>query len=459
MALNTVINNLPYSNRVRSIVSAKATDTSNYRYIEDIIIHTKNDNLKSSLVLKQDIKSDYLTALTDETTITAVYSLYTVMRLLLPNRDNLEITISVVTGNYRVKETYKAVLLNIDELDIHKSVPDSKLKDATLQLDIQLVNLLTEPMHNYRVNTILEKATMEDTLISTIKNKFLEGVKLINDRDTYNITLDPADNERVYDQVVIGANTLLTGLPSYLQDKYGVYNGSINLYIDTDGKDNHIYIFKPYGIPVSTKERLEIYTVSDAVFSVLEVTYSLSNNNLLLLSNNTDSFVNTDTDKLKDKGNTLITKDSNRKFSRKIDNGKIKVDKPTVTAHKQLNDNDAPVRDIVQTDNTYKYRSDIIADVGNIVSITWSNSIDSYIYPGMYTEYYTVDEGMEVVKHIGRVIGKHTTIDNNSKKSVTRVLLWLIPEPETEGKQVISKINITDYSNRIIKQLKGILNG
>jgi hypothetical protein len=215
-----------------------------------------------SLAIDQNFYANYKDTVTIDLEV-----LLETYKLFVQNRQDLRFIITIngsdSGGIIRNKHiaTLKYYAIIKEQEDPFIKSPEGTLdnKDAdnggvskTLKISIELIPEYIYKIRKFKFNFILNKATMEDTIMFV--------ASLLGFKEVYIV---PPDNTTVYDNVVIPPLLDISNIFLYLQEAagYGVYNKGINYYIS----NGILYVFPMYTYDVNGPQ-FNIYSVGEGAY-------------------------------------------------------------------------------------------------------------------------------------------------------------------------------------------------
>ena len=224
----------------------------------------------------------------------------------------------------------------------------------------------------------------------------------------------PADNERVYDHIVIPVGTKLIDLPDYLQVTYGVYK---------NGLGNFLWQGMLLVYPLTDTERvaktssnLTVGRIPPDSYPGVETTYKIEpNGRVMALA--TDNVKHTDpTDwNMLNKGCGVRFFNADMMFdesaeTKPADATTAGIDLMTDLTVLERSDGliYRPTSNRAITANPYHEESQAKANTVGVLMVNWDNSDHRAMYPGMPTK-YLFKVGEEIIELHGTLLGYDTT--------------------------------------------------
>ena len=113
---------------------------------------------------------------------------------------------------------------------------DFKNKMSMLEITFQCVSLNYALIKNMTSSGVISGVEL-DVIIRHHMLKHLENIEIDSRKAKPLIDITPIHNTRKYNNVVINDKITILDIPSYLQAKYGLYNGGIGTYLYKNNED------------------------------------------------------------------------------------------------------------------------------------------------------------------------------------------------------------------------------
>jgi hypothetical protein len=436
-------------------------ETSAFKYSFEVIIHSVEHEivLDAENIIKINIKRDFNENYTDEMFIEFNMLEGDYVSHIYPHRNNLEITITKKIGSFEYTERYKFVLVNDSTLtNFARSTSMQELNKQSFKIVMgQCLSREFEILRTAVIKPVIYRKTTLLDALHVMFNEVLNEISIAEGKVKYNLNFIKPDNNRTYEHIIIQAGKKLIHIPKFLQNgDYGIYNGGLGLYfqrlpIDTyfDRKDlnggTYDYTFNCFIYPLYdstfvgvSKHKLLLYGVTNDKYNGIDTTYNVDSNDIHVVVNGSSKIINNNDSKLMTDGVGYTYFDPNRV---------LKDDNITVSETDIFNNVNSNMTAIYHTDrsdgviyrphvdpedNGYKIRKNVLKQRMNLMQVTWDNSNDIYLLPGMATIYYFLDENNETVSVNGVLNSYATTYDVGSKKSST--LLNIMIDKDTYSK-------------------------
>lgn len=435
---------------IDKIIATPNVETDNSEY--EIYLHTEELDLLIETPKTLDITRDYNINICDFITIVFDIPAGTFVKKIYPFRDNLEMTIAKRFKDNkkpRVSTRYKLILYVQGGMDAsyfskadQASLDESNIMSVTGQLLLREVFGLKEAY----VDGVYKNCTVTDVIRGCIAQSCqlveLEGNKLQHNIDVYE-----ANNDFLYNNLIIPTGITCLDLPSYLHIKdYGVYNGSIGTYIQKYNNKDMIFVYPLYStsryIDDVNYPKLTIYHANSSKYDMVDNTYRLDGKNVEIIANSKTKSKDLGSNSLMDQGDTVVSSQAEQIFN---SNFEVTDEGITFDSTKQLKgqsiinrrDGQNKMR-YTDDSNVYKQRAHVIRSTLAMYTIPWSYSNPDLIYPGMPALVVFEDSKKGLMKLYGTVQGISTFYDFKVKTHSSMLLvavmspnIYKINEPET----------------------------
>ena len=416
--------------------------------VYEIIIHTVNDDIKIDKLKTVEVMKDYNVNIGSYIYIDALVPMGDMVKDIYPYRNNLEVSLIEIDGTKKSAKRYKLILLNVNE-DLgsgrYKKLTRKELNDSeALNITGQCLDRDLEAIRLKSVSGIFRSLTVSEL----IKGLFLDEVKKVKVNGNVidlTITMVGENNDRVYEHIIVPNGTKLIDLPTYLQEtKYGVYNGSIGLFIEHYRKGTYfkecsdangecvdvlnISIYPLYRTDVveDAKHKLIIYGIPDVKYSQIENTYMIDGADIKIISNDDSKKINESDTIFADVGTGYINLDVAKVMHRPVavtEKAVFNSSDVTNTKSNIKERTDASAYKVVKnpTDNLYNVRSSYLKANGDMFQLQWKFSDAKYLLPGMAVIYIYLGSDNEV-KRVNGVLQSHFSLCNVSSKMTNSIL-------------------------------------
>lgn len=277
---------------------------------------------------------------------------------------------------------------------------------SLISLSIQLTDEVSEYIRQVTLQAVLRKVTV----FNAVKTLLIPtALKRKTNAMANGVLMSPADNTKVYKQIILNPSLSAIDLVDWLQDNYGIYNNGLGVYL----QKKYWYVF-PLMQTVHFKESdktITIISMSADRMRGTEKTFLFKNNHLLILAtanieqkDNTDSFQ-------RNIGNGMRYINADRVIDRysQTTQGATRVSKKNnVIEYKAFSREDGynyvPFSSDISSVNNSNTLSTLSYSQDNIVKITWENSNPTLLLPGMQVR-YLYRENKKIKKLTGTLLG------------------------------------------------------
>lgn len=375
---------------------------------------------------------DYINNFMDLHSVSFTVTKYQLEKQIHPFATNLEVQLveTQVTNNpaltghgqtfgARKVYRYKAIMMDESRDLISQNNPFLKDPDVLSRMDVekvtvQLLDKTTEKLRLVEVSGNFRGKTGID-LIRTILTKY--SAEASNQASSSILGVDIADNynEEIREQINISQQIPLSAVPQYVSDNCGgIYAAGFSYFL----QDRIWYLFAPYDVKryKRVQRNLTIVNLPKDRLAGLEKTYRRSNTQVVVLSTGEVKHINNADANTMNYGNGSRWFDPRRLFNNgKMENNRYRVNAAENINQVKIRDRDdgsviAPKSSYGITTNKNRELSELAARAGSLVQVSWENSDDSLIYPGMPvrflyldnnrpTEAYGIVQGIETFKY------------------------------------------------------------
>ena len=418
-------------------IDAIGNTTREYESIQfKIKVHNINNDINVNMFETLEIKSDYNNKISDELFLHFNIGLGDYTYDLLPYKNNTEITIIKSFNNVAYENiTYKAVLINDNKnpAGVQSNISKDILnKSSMIRVSFQLLEKSVEVIRNINVDGIFKNTNVKDALI-TIFNKNLDNVAINGEKLKPRINIIEPDNNKQFPVILIPTGTLLTDVPTFLQDtKYGIYSGDIGVYIkniriDIMNYQTCLYIYPLYTIRQDQYSSLYIYHSIHPRATSATNTYDFKNDILKIVTSEVDVLEKGERDFINE-GNSITysSMENIYNYNSNVTNDKINYDNK-----KQIGSDAYKTEDglraetyVGNIDNIYKYHSNLANKNMGLYRFRWNMSNHRHLKPGMnVTVFYQKDNEVKTLN--GILQGYYSVYSQILKTEVTYLMIKL----------------------------------
>ena len=386
------------------------------------MLHTELEDIPIMKVVAIDTVRDYAKNIGDYVHIEFSMSLGDYAAKLYPHRANIEFSIKTITLKEvsaekdqnidDVIERYKAVFLpnenkTISASDLEQFDQESLNKANIVTIKLQLMDRSLEPL---RIKTTsgafrqVSQKTLLHNLMAGESNKVLvDGKPSIDGVDI----VEP-DNQQLCKHNIIKDGTLLTEIPSYIQEHMGgVYVSGIGNYLQTyNGKKLwFVYpLFSPKRFDALVS-KLIVFAIPEERFPDLDRTYLQDGSVLKILANSTKRYSDKADTELMDKGSGFRMPNAASFMKKPVgtDNQQVTAKRVNLNYETVIRDrpdglNYAPLSNRISSNPFIEYSKIIARDIAR-VDIIWDYANPRLLYPGMPCKYvYLVKDKLMELK-------------------------------------------------------------
>lgn len=410
---------------------------------------------------------DYLENAADVGHIKAVFGAGQWFKILQHYRDFLEVVVVKIPRkkisneddpNRDIeKQVYYAVPLNRHSKNIethYLNMKDRKGVDTFMipeEVEFQLLDLSFEQLRGSKVGITARDTTGMDVAKFLIADQaertmLTDGTKCIEAFDV----VEP-DNKEKRQHVIIPQGTPALDVPEYIQENCGgIYSNGINTYI----QNKICYIYPPYDLSrlEKTTKTLTIFKLPDHQYDDAENTYRKDGDKLQIVAQSLADFNDLGKVKSKDegqghwhmdarrfmapgdgdnkaaetKGNELIANPKNYVYAGLNQHQAIKI--------QDTNNNVAPFSPDKINANSFSEASIQSAKLGNYITMTWTNSDASLLYPCMPVKVIYAKGQEEIGELHGVLHGITTAMEMQGKgvtsdryRQITSLVIYVVP--------------------------------
>ncbi len=329
-------------------------------------------------------------------------------KLLLDNKQGLRLSLELhYDTNDSIPVEGTPLIIAKDYLAILKEkgrpewiIPEKRLADdeedsegqATNKVPVQLelIPHFVYKLRKTKFNCILNKVTMEDTLLFICHLLGLESVYIV-----------PPDNEKEYVNMVLPPLLDISNVFNYLQDNdgYGVYNDGISHYFQNDT----LYIMPMNRNLVTSPNKFKIYNVGENAYPSAHNYHTLKDGELNIVVNSKVTTMNDSQGAIENIGNGYIVNGPAKHLDHSgvlIDNDLFKVDSTIITNVNRYNDmagigTASFTQSYLKSDNLHQVYSMIAETEATVIGMRWVQAVPYMITPVMDIS-YLFDKGKKV---------------------------------------------------------------
>ena len=409
------------------------------------MLHTEKEDLPVMKILSIDTVRDYANVIGDHIHLVFKMPLGDYAARLYPFRENLEFSIKRITlkeggdgmetNTKIVVERYKAVFL-IDENRIISASEAERTDTASLNLvdildvKLQLLDRSLEPIRIKTVSGVYKNVTQKQLIQSLLGGESLK-ITVDGKPSVDGLDLVEPDNSETRKHVIFPDGSLITNIPTYLQEMQGgVYNSGIGTYLQryNDKKIWFIYpLFNFKRFDESKDDRVIIYAVPSDKYSGSDRTYIKDGNILKIVATSEKKYQDTADVDYMNKGSGFKLTDARAFMKKPV---KLTAAGP-IGARKNLNTevviyerkdglNHAPMLQGAASSNPFKEYSRVNARNNARIDLIWENANFDLLYPGMPCKYVFLDND-KVIELKGTIVFVHAVTALQGQAAIATV--------------------------------------
>lgn len=448
---------------VDDIASRKLSTLNNLNFT--LTLHTTELDIEidNNHIEFIDCRRDFVNDIGERYFINLVMPMGDFVYDIYPSRNNMEMTIKIVTidGHGEKREyvdKFKCFLS-----DIHKgmdlpgmmSTPRSVLNQGEIfHVNLECISRTLEVLMFLPGKCFMSDCKMEDALYYTYHNSLTKSAPQIDGMPvslTYNIT-EPHNKLKLssitstfdfrYNNI-----TVLT-LPTYLQEKYGIYNGGIGTFLQKqfissagEFKDTisvyPIYNYEAYNDP-KIKDKMSIYIPMSGEYDLSEGTFFRDGDILKAIVTTDSIHQDKGEDDIRTLGNAVVNVHPksvvNRSAVSNDGEKEMYFDKNKMSRESKINkssDGTSNVRYVGLSGNMYKERSDMMIGSGVGFSMTWNNGSYLDITPCMPICIMRETKQAGIITYYGTITSMYMSYNRRKGSNVIRID-GLVKKEETE---------------------------
>ena len=411
-----------------------------------VTIHTEEADYYPKDLIDIQVLRDYDNNLSDYVIVSILLPMGEYLEMLYPERDNLNLTVVQNRNGKITKVTYKGVVINDEDGIVNGKNNSISTEDMDssemLNISIQCVDLVYESLRMKLTTGMYRSVTLEDTIITALKRE-IGNISIDDTTLDVNINIYPPHNQRVYGTIELLDDMTILDIPTYLQSKYGIYNGGIGVYIQNIDEKYYIFIYPLYNASVindTNLKKMRLYFLNSMVQGMIDKTCVVENDEVKILSGGEMSMITIGETEITNSGAGFNVSNSNTVVDRAYEvssDGVVIMNNTDNRQHqtiKNKKDGFTPTVAGSISDNLYKERSRIMFNVGKRLQVQWKFSVTNLLYPGMPVEFKYLNRDKEVIKEIG-ILNSTYTVYNESKQMPVTILNIFVGENDEDDTQ------------------------
>ena len=377
--------------------------------------------IKALRVVAKTDRQDYVNNLFEEIICTIAISAEEYSRIILNAHEDMYMVLSQMPfdGGRKITTRWRAVLTSVSDPSIEANQQFSTQPSEAGKTNISIISfqLLDPAAYNLRLLKV-GNTFRNETAINALRY-FLSKNTLTNSMGTKDavssIVVAPGALTKKHSVVVVDDGTPLSSLPDWLQDKYGVYNQGLGMFL----KDRIWYVFAPYAVSQRTDDvsRLVVINAPAGRYRNLEKTFSIVGKTVTIIATGEAKHKRTsDTDAL-NYGTGVVYASADKLLDGMTDTSGNPVMTPEKymveyrsSRYRNPDDNFHVPKDKFVS-NPAIYATHLAAAGGDIISIDWENGFATPLKPGMPVTFISpYKDGIR--KYTGTLLGveEHTSV-------------------------------------------------
>lgn len=418
-------------------------------------IHTESDDINVIKFISKDTVSDYHNNIGEYIYAIMKVPLGDYIKRIYPFRTNLEVSIKRIdlekdTADGAVKiakittDRYKAVFLlkenpPVSGTELERVDYQSLNTMDSVDLKLQLVDRSLEPLRVKQVSGTFQNVTQKQVIHALLAGEsqqvLIDGKPAIDGIDI----IDP-DNETTISNVVIPAGTIVTTIPTLLQEKMkGVYSGGIGTFLQTYKGKRLWFVYPLYNTERfnTGKDQAIFYSLPKERMPSLDKTYRVDGTIVSILTTGDSKYQ--DSGEVDNMNSGIGFRVANAgSFMKKpvqiTEDGpvasRLQVNNEVIVRERKDGVQYAPVSSKMISANPFVECSSVLAKEVSRIDLSWENADPDLIYPGMPCRFTYLRLGEQITLE-GTVVYKQSSVhlagkDINSANYVTNCVVTLL---------------------------------
>lgn len=402
----------------------------------NVILHTPERDIEISIINTIEVMRDYNEYVSDY--LLASFTMYggDFIKSLVPNKDNLELTIGVeVNGKYK-SVRFKFVLTNNNEninTGIYLKMSYDELnKSQQFKVTGQCLLREVEVMRAIYLSGTYTNITVDKLLKSVLYEK-ISATKITGTALKPGIDIAKPDNDTNYKHIIIPTGTKLFNLANFLQDgSYGIYTGGVNTYFQYYKDKPILFVYPLYNNERfnTAEKKLMVINSNTRKLAYVDNTYFVDGDIVKILANNDVEVIDNGENDLISEGGSFT---SNDPYTINSENGIVTNDKMLVDHNKNMQTNNAKdrrdgvnkTRYVGSESNKFKQATVVNKSIQAIYQIKWRYSDIDLLFPGMPTCYVYEDADKGIVRLNGTLISCYEKYDHahKTKSAIVNIMV------------------------------------
>ena len=449
-------------------------------------LHTKNADIDVMKILTIDIIRDYVNNIGDQIGVSFMMPLGQYIKKLYPNRANLEFTLTRKRVLYSdsellndeeepYEERFKAVFIAESNPNMggseYESIDEFTLDHVEIvTVNLQLVDRQLEPMRAKTTGGIFENSSIGDIIKSLMMGESskisVEGKKIVQGFDI----VEPNNSEK-RKTTIIPHNTLVSSLPTYLQEAMGgVYNAGVGTYLQSFGDKVSWFVYPLFNTNRFNEDAKKaiFYAVPRNKYPAIERSYRLDSDILHVIASGAKSIQNTGEAEYMNSGSGYRTLDARSVMSKPVETtedgpvaNRATINHEVSIKEREDNLNYVPPSNKTVSSNSFSQASQVNIKSGTRVDITWDNANPDLIYPNMPCKYTYLGANNEIKELSGVIIAMQvfTKLDGKSvttelySTSAQLTMFCKTPEQSSDDDSISSSSETTSRINNFLESM------
>ena len=382
------------------------------------MLHTEKEDIAVYKVMALDVIRDYANKVGDVIRIELKMPLGDYAIRFYPFRNNLEFSIKKLLlkensddfeENAEVfVEKFKAVFLpeenpSISASDIERIDKETLDNADMVDVKLQLLDRSLEPLRIKTTQGVYKKYTPEELIHVLLGGESLK-VSIDGKPSIDGLNLVEPDNKEKRDHTVVPTGTLITSIPTFIQEKKGgVYNAGIGTYLQTYKEEKLWFVFPQYNykrFDTTKDDRLIIYAVPQERLDGVDRTYKVDGKILYVLTTENKRYRDNADLKYMNQGSGYRMPDARALMKKPVvlseegvKGNRVRYNHEATIEERDDGLNFAPVIPSGPGSNPFREISRIAVRQMATIEFIWENSNPDLIYPGMPCKYVFLDDG------------------------------------------------------------------
>lgn len=414
-----------------------STNKAEYRYI----IHTGKFDMYSVATFGHFINRDYVNNMTDYIKAVMGFPIGDYVKFIIPERDDLEITVIRKLGPYTTKYRYKAILANYHGEAEASKMPNISKEELNTQdiakVEIQCLDRFSYQFRNIAASFGSYKDTTVSSVLSSLITQSITKVSPSGENRSPRVHISTPNNTRKYEHIVIPNGVKADELPFFLQNSpsYGVYSAGMGMYVQDYPDSKGLFVYPLYNTKsqFTVKRKITFVASVSSKNDLYKARYMKVGMELKVLV--TASTVP------KDIGN--INAQEHGMGSKWIEETTVAAKSVVVeedAVHNNKKDNVQAIKDSETADGTtnhkwlgvisnpYKHLHKALAAKGHYIAVQWNYAVLDYIEPGMECTYLSLDTDDKPVRRKGVIHKVHAKLDVTNDIFIATIIIFMLGE-------------------------------